>query len=46
MGLQLSWLERTPDKREVNSSSLFRPTIKKNGMLYTENYTEELKCIN
>ena len=26
MGLQLSWLERTPDKREVTSSSLVRPT--------------------
>ncbi len=25
-GLQLSWLERTPDKREVGSSSLPRPT--------------------
>ena len=30
MGLQLSWLERTPDKREVDGSSPFRPTIKLN----------------
>ena len=27
LGLWLSWLERTPDKREVGSSSLPRPTI-------------------
>ena len=27
MGLSLSWLERTPDKREVDGSSPFRPTI-------------------
>ena len=27
MGLQLSWLERTPDKREVGGSSPPRPTI-------------------
>ena len=27
-GLQLSWLERTPDKGEVDGSSPFRPTIK------------------
>ena len=26
-GLKLSWLERTPDKREVDGSSPFRPTI-------------------
>ena len=26
IGLQLSWLERTPDKGEVGSSSLPRPT--------------------
>ena len=26
MGLQLSWLERTPDKREVDGSSPFKPT--------------------
>ena len=25
MGLWLSWLERTPDKREVDGSSPFRP---------------------
>ena len=25
-GLQLSWLERTPDKREVDGSSPFNPT--------------------
>ena len=25
MGLQLSWLERTPDKREVDGSSPFKP---------------------
>ena len=25
MGLELSWLERTPDKREVDGSSPFRP---------------------
>ena len=27
MGLQLSWLERPPDKREVDGSSPFKPTI-------------------
>ena len=27
MGPELSWLERTPDKREVDGSSPFRPTI-------------------
>ena len=27
MGLQLSWLERTPDKREVDGSSPSRPTM-------------------
>ena len=27
MGLQLRWLERTPDKREVGGSSPPRPTI-------------------
>ena len=26
MGLELSWLECTPDKGEVTSSSLVRPT--------------------
>ena len=26
MGVQLSWLERTPDKREVDGSSPFNPT--------------------
>ena len=26
LGLKLSWLERTPDKREVDGSSPFRPT--------------------
>ena len=26
MGLQLSWLEHAPDKREVGSSSLLKPT--------------------
>ena len=26
MGLQLSWLERTPDKREVGGSSPLKPT--------------------
>ncbi len=26
MGLQLSWLERVPDKDEVRSSTLLRPT--------------------
>ena len=30
MGLQLSWLERTPDKREVVGSSPIRPTIELN----------------
>ena len=25
MGLQLSWLERTPDKREVGGSSPLKP---------------------
>ena len=28
MGLQLSWLERTPDKREVGGSSPLKPTYK------------------
>ena len=27
MGGQLSWLERTPDKREVDGSSPFRPIL-------------------
>ena len=27
MGLQLRWLERTPDKREVDGSNPFMPTI-------------------
>ena len=27
MGLQLSWLERTPDKGEVDGPIPFRPTI-------------------
>ena len=27
MGLQLSWLERTPDKREVDGSSPFKPIL-------------------
>ena len=27
MGLQLSWLERTPDKREVDGSIPFEPTM-------------------
>ena len=26
MGLQLSWLERAPDKREVGGSSPLKPT--------------------
>ena len=30
MGLQLSWLERTPDKREVDGSSPFKPIHKEN----------------
>ena len=29
MGLQLRWLERTPDKGEVDGPIPFRPTIKK-----------------
>ena len=27
MGLELRWLERTPDKREVDGSNPFKPTI-------------------
>ena len=33
MGSQLRWLERTPDKREVDGSIPFEPTI-----MYLENY--------
>ena len=29
MGLKLSWLERTPDKREVDGSSPFKPISRK-----------------
>ena len=36
MGVQLSWFERTPDKREVDGSSPFRPTNK--------NLTVFVKC--
>ena len=37
-GLQLSWLERTPDKREVDGSSPFKPTEHKRVQsLYLEN---------
>ena len=37
-GLQLSWLERTPDKREVGGSSPLKPTVEEstNRTLKTE----------
>ena len=46
MGLELRWLERTPDKREVDGSNPFRPTkgllVKASDLmgevLYIENY--------
>ena len=36
MGSQLRWLERTPDKREVDGSIPFEPTksLKKENKLY------------
>ena len=40
MGLQLSWLERTPDKREVDGSSPFKPTM------FFENCIQYIVCIN
>ena len=45
MGLQLSWLERTPDKREVDGSSPFKPTTltSENNRYYTILENEE-KC--
>ena len=33
MGLELRWLERTPDKREVDGSNPFKPTINIKTML-------------
>ena len=32
MGLELRWLERTPDKREVEGSSPSRPTMLTGGV--------------
>ena len=48
MGSQLRWLERTPDKREVDGSIPFEPTnflyfYKK---MYIENYIEKAKKVN
>ena len=34
MGSELSWLEHTPDKREVDGSSPFEPTNKTTGEIY------------
>ena len=41
MGSELSWLERTPDKREVSSSSPLRPTIKKQNGICTLKTTQK-----
>ena len=45
MGSQLRWLERTPDKREVDGSSPFEPTKLsiKAKQQYIENYIEKAK---
>ena len=45
MGSQLRWLERTPDKREVDGSIPFEPTTLsiKAKQKYIENYIEKAK---
>ena len=45
MGSQLRWLERTPDKREVDGSIPFEPTTLsiKAKQQYIENYIEKAK---
>ena len=45
MGSQLRWLERTPDKREVDGSIPFEPTtsLKDQKEKYIENYIEKNK---
>ena len=48
MGSQLRWLERTPDKREVDGSIPFEPTnfLQKYKKTYIENYIEKAKKVN
>ena len=45
MGSQLRWLERTPDKREVDGSIPFEPTtsLLDQEEKYIENYIEKAK---
>ena len=45
MGSSLRWLERTPDKREVDGSIPFEPTTLsiKAKQKYIENYIEKAK---
>ena len=45
MGSQLRWLERTPDKREVDGSIPFEPTNStlKNIQIYQKGKLEELE---
>ena len=44
MGSQLRWLERTPDKREVDGSIPFEPTIDpKRSKQHIEKYIEKRK---
>ena len=44
MGSQLRWLERTPDKREVDGSIPFEPTKldKKTSEQYIEKYIDKI----
>ena len=44
MGSQLRWLERTPDKREVDGSIPFEPTMKykSTSKKHIENYIEKI----
>ena len=43
MGSQLRWLERTPDKREVDGSIPFEPTkIDKTSIKHIEKYIDKL----
>ena len=45
-GLQLSWLERTPDKREVGGSSPLKPTGVKVNDRGTVQRTSQLKLLS
>ena len=47
MGSQLRWLERTPDKREVDGSIPFEPTnLRKKGKKHIEKYIEKEIYLN